>query len=129
MSNIEIIHMQDSKIELKIEGQVQAGFYYLGKDFIDLHLPHGNFRIALLSTQKRAHTQHHEGSLQAPMPGKIIKVFVQENQRVQKGEILLILEAMKMEHKVVANQEGQVKKVFYQEGERVSQGEDLVEIA
>jgi len=82
----------------------------------------------LSNGKKRSKTQAHEGGLEAPMPGKIVKVLVKEKQTVQKGEILLILEAMKMEHKIVAPHDGKIRKIFYQEGERVSQGEELVEI-
>jgi len=128
MSKIEIIQMKDSKIELRLDGDLVRGDYFLGRDFLDLHLPEGNFRIPLNGAKKRSKTQHHEGGLQAPMPGKIIKVLVQEKQSVKKGEILLILEAMKMEHKIMASQDGLVQRIFYKEGERVSQGEDLVEL-
>jgi biotin carboxyl carrier protein len=128
MSKIKIIQMKDGKIELQLDNALWKGQYYLGKDFIDLHLPGGNFRIPLSNGKKRSKTQAHEGGLEAPMPGKIVKVLVKEKQTVQKGEILLILEAMKMEHKIVAPHDGKIRKIFYQEGERVSQGEELVEI-
>ncbi len=126
MSKFEIIRMKDSKIEFKIDEENHVGSYFLGKDFIDLHYKEGNFRIPLASSKKRSKTQHHEGGLQAPMPGKIIKVLVQEKQPVKKGEVLLIMEAMKMEHKITAPKDGQLKKIFYKEGDRVSQGEDLI---
>lgn len=126
MSKFEIIRMKDSKIEFKIDEKNHVGSYFLGKDFIDLHFNEGNFRIPLTSGKKRSKTQHHEGGLQAPMPGKIIKVLAQEKQPVKKGDVLLIMEAMKMEHKIIAPKDGQLKKIFYQEGDRVSQGADLI---
>ena len=118
--------MKDSILRFKIEGQIQSALYYWEKDFLDVHSEQGNFRIPIANAKKRSKTQHQEGSLQAPMPGKIIKVLVQEKQSVKKGEVLLIMEAMKMEHKITAPKEGQLNKIFYKEGDRVSQGEDLI---
>ena len=69
-----------------------------------------------------------EGDPKAPMPGKIIKVLVKEGQDVEKDAPLVMLEAMKMEHKVVAPFSGRIKKVVHNEGDQVPLGEVLVEI-
>jgi len=63
------------------------------------------------------------------MPGKVLKVFVTPGHQVKKGDPLMILEAMKMEHQIKSPIDGEVKKILFKEGERVSQDEELVEIA
>jgi biotin carboxyl carrier protein len=60
------------------------------------------------------------------MPGKILAVRVEPGQAVQKGEALVILEAMKMEHEVVAPHDGVVREVRAQVGQQVDTGEVLV---
>ncbi len=70
-----------------------------------------------------------EGSLKAPMPGKVLQVLTKVGQRVREGQHLMTLEAMKMEHKVVAPKAGEITKVNYSEGERVDMGSALVEIS
>ena len=70
-----------------------------------------------------------EGSLKAPMPGTVLQVMAKVGQRVREGQHLMTLEAMKMEHKVVAPKAGEITKVNYSEGERVDMGSTLVEIA
>ena len=70
-----------------------------------------------------------EGSLKAPMPGTVLQVPAKVGQRVREGQHLMTLEAMKMEHKVVAPKAGEITKVNYSEGERVDMGSSLVEIA
>ena len=70
-----------------------------------------------------------EGSLKAPMPGTVLQVLAKVGQRVREGQHLMTLEAMKMEHKVVAPKAGDVTKVNYAEGERVDMGSTLVEIS
>ncbi len=69
-----------------------------------------------------------EGSLKAPMPGTVLQVLAKVGQRVREGQHLMTLEAMKMEHKVVAPKAGEITRVNYSEGERVDMGSALVEI-
>lgn len=69
-----------------------------------------------------------EGSLLSPMPGKIFKVLKSEGEDVTKGDTVLILEAMKMEHAIKATADGTVKKICFKEGELVTGGVQLVEI-
>ena len=69
-----------------------------------------------------------EGSVivAAPMPGKILGVKVDSGKAVKKGEVLLILEAMKMENEIVAPQDGTVASVNVQVGSQVEAGDTLV---
>ena len=66
------------------------------------------------------------GGLTAPMPGKIIAVHVTAGQAVKQGDALLVMEAMKMEHAVIAPVDGVVKEIFYGVGEQVSEGLALI---
>lgn len=61
----------------------------------------------------------------APMPGKILAVNVQEGQKVKKGEVLFILEAMKMENEIMAPEDGVVEKVVVSKGAQVASGDIL----
>lgn len=69
------------------------------------------------------------GSLRAPMPGKVIRVAVTEGQSVAAGDLLMILEAMKMEHRIEAPYAGVVSAIRYQQGETVNADEILLELA
>ena len=66
------------------------------------------------------------GTLAAPMPGKVIQVMTQAGAKVTKGQPLLILEAMKMEHTIAAPADGVVKEVHYGAGEQVLEGVELI---
>ncbi|MFQ5666534.1 MAG: biotin carboxylase N-terminal domain-containing protein [Candidatus Binatia bacterium] len=59
------------------------------------------------------------GGCRAPMPGKVLSVKVAQGQPVKKGDVLVILEAMKMEHEVVAPHDGVVREVQVETGEQV----------
>lgn len=67
-------------------------------------------------------------SVKAPMPGKVLKVMATPGQEVQKGDGLLILEAMKMENVLKATQAATVKQVMIQEGAAVEKGALLIEM-
>ncbi len=69
-----------------------------------------------------------EGSLKAPMPGKITKVLAPQGSLVEKGQPVLILEAMKMEHTIAATASGIVETIHYHEGTIVEADADLVTI-
>ena len=64
--------------------------------------------------------------LRAPMPGKVIAVNVTVGAQVKFGDALLVLEAMKMEHTIVAQKNGEVEEVFFAVGDLVDAGEELV---
>lgn len=66
------------------------------------------------------------GRLTAPMPGKIVAVLVENGQEVKKGEALLIMEAMKMEHTISAPHDGVVDEVLYAVGDQVTEGAPLL---
>ena len=64
----------------------------------------------------------------APMPGNILKVSVTEGQAVKEGDLLVILEAMKMENEIFAPCAGTVKQVLVQKGSTVDTGAAMVVI-
>lgn len=64
----------------------------------------------------------------APLPGTITSVAVKEGQKVKRGDVVVVMEAMKMANDIVANQDGVVTRVVAQPGQNVNQGDVLVEI-
>ncbi len=66
------------------------------------------------------------GRLTAPMPGKVVAVLVQAGQEVKKGEPLVIMEAMKMEHTIAAPHDGVVDEVLFAVGDQVTDGVALL---
>ncbi len=66
------------------------------------------------------------GSLHAPMPGRVIRLEVSEGDHVEEGQVLVVMEAMKMEHTLRAPHPGSVTRVLHAEGDQVEGGAILV---
>lgn len=77
---------------------------------------------------RRRRREEREGSHASMMPGTVVKVLVKEGDRVEKGEPLVIVEAMKMEIKLSAQVAGTVREVLAREGGACDAGETLVEL-
>ena len=71
---------------------------------------------------------NNNGSVTAPMPGTIIKIVKSEGDAVKSGEVVLILEAMKMENEILAPIDGNITKTYCTAGSTVASGEILFEI-
>jgi len=69
-----------------------------------------------------------ENAVKAPMPGTILKVNVQNGQAVKEGDVLVVLEAMKMENEILAPKAGTVTQVLVSKGSTVDTGAALVVI-
>jgi biotin carboxyl carrier protein len=68
------------------------------------------------------------GQIQSPINGKIIKVRVMEDASVKSGQDLILIEAMKMEHRIKTPVDGKVRKIHVKEGDQVELGTLLVEL-
>jgi 3-methylcrotonyl-CoA carboxylase alpha subunit len=70
----------------------------------------------------------HDGEIEAPMPGKVTAVEVKQGEKVAKGQRLLTLEAMKMEHALTAPFDGTVAELNAKAGAQVTEGQLLVKV-
>ncbi|CZQ98643.1 biotin/lipoyl attachment [Trichococcus flocculiformis] len=62
----------------------------------------------------------------APMAGTVLRILVKEGQRVKKGENLIVLEAMKMENEIVADEDGVVRRILVKENDSVESDQALL---
>jgi len=69
------------------------------------------------------------GGLTTPLPGVVAAVAVQEGQAVTAGEVLMVIEAMKMEHSITAPHDGEVRAIRFARGDRVPEGSELLSLS
>lgn len=95
-----------------------------GKLFV--HTPRGPVTLVEQPRFPVAQDEELRGGFMAPMPGKVVKVNVKDGDAVKAGQVLLVLEAMKMEQTTSCPVDGVVKKVMVREGDQVTAGQILV---
>ena len=115
-----------STIDLEIDGRrVKASVTALGNRWL-VHGPGGDVELEELSRFPSGERAEVAGGLVAPMPGNVTAIHVVEGDAVEDGQLLLILEAMKMEHRITAPMAGSVKQVLVDTGDQVDNGALLV---
>jgi 3-methylcrotonyl-CoA carboxylase alpha subunit len=87
------------------------------------------YRLSPARSRSAARGGEEAPSLEAPMPGRIAAVHVASGASVSKGDVLVVVEAMKMEHAVRAPKDGTVERLLVSEGQMVGLGDLLVEMA
>ena len=91
-----------------------------------LHGRSGDLQITELPRYPVSGTDELAGGLIAPMPGAVLTTEVNSGDKVSKGDLLLILEAMKMEHRITATMDGIISKLHVATGDQVENGQLLV---
>ena len=84
------------------------------------------YRLRRMSVARYSAQEETTGNLISPMPGTVIEVTASEGQQVRKGDTLLVLEAMKIEHTILAPHDGTVQSLHYQAGDMVEEGAELL---
>ena len=85
-------------------------------------MPWGDAVLEILPRFVMPGSEVQAGGLIAPMPGKVIDLKVKVGSKVKKGETLVILEAMKMEHQVKASEDGKVSKLLIRKDDQLENG-------
>lgn len=109
-------------------GRFRAAVGTQNRDGEAMIIANGKEAIGAVAGKKAKKSGSHRGGLTSPMPGKIFKVLKDIGATVKKGEPILILEAMKMEHSICSDKDGTVKKIHYKVGELVQGGVTLAEV-
>jgi 3-methylcrotonyl-CoA carboxylase alpha subunit len=124
---LALVSRQDGEYAIRLDGTALHGT--VRRDGEVLHVFTGGAHYTLHYADPMAHAGEHEaagGRLTAPMPGKVVAVIARDGQTVKKGEALVIMEAMKMEHTISAPSDGLVEEVLYQVGDQVADGAPLL---
>ena len=109
--------------------RLQARYF---RDGIRLHLWAGGAHYELTLDDPRLKefsASAAQGGLTTPLPGVVAAVAAKVGQTVRAGEVLMVIEAMKMEHSISAPYDGTVKAVHFARGDRVPEGSQLLELA
>ena len=126
---LQILERDARWVRVRIDGVVRRYAYRLDGDQLWLCTGPGSLHL-----RDRTHAPVQapgaigSGTLQAPMDGAIVQVLVSEGSPVSKGQLLLVLEAMKMEHPLKAGVDGVVRRVRVIQGDQVKNRQILLEV-
>ena len=127
MSDVEIIAIRGNDAEIRIGERVHIVPFIVQGSEVSFVFDGEIYTVeTAASSGARGRAKHRDHSLDAPMPGLVLKILVQPGSVVQKGAPLIILEAMKMEHTITAPRDGVIASVNCSDGEMVTPGVDLV---
>jgi 3-methylcrotonyl-CoA carboxylase alpha subunit len=124
---LELVRHEGAELSIRLGESSLHGSVRRDGDLF--HVFTGGRHFTLAYNDPMAHAGETEaagGRLTAPMPGKVVAVLASSGKEVKKGEPLVIMEAMKMEHTISAPGDGLVEEVLYQVGDQVADGAPLL---
>jgi len=126
---IDIADMDGGKADLTVNGRPQVLFFHHDDQTVFVSANGHDHRFDnVLSGSVRGEEADGGGRVTAPMHGKILEISVAPGDTVAKGDRLLVLEAMKMQHDITAGADGTVAEVLQEAGTQVAAGDHLVDI-
>jgi 3-methylcrotonyl-CoA carboxylase alpha subunit len=124
------VSLANGVIAACLEGMRPQARYFVDGSHIHLWSADEHFEFVLEDPRLlEFSTSAAQGGLTTPLPGVVATVGVEVGQAVQAGEVLMVIEAMKMEHVIAAPYAGTVKAIHFTRGDRVPQGSELLELA
>ena len=122
----EIYHCDIAGIDVEIDSHRFYAHVTEAGSEITINMPFGDVNASVLPRFIEPGNDVPEGSLIAPMPGKVIDVKVKKGSKVKAGDTLVIIEAMKMEHAIKATETGKIAKVMIKLNDQVDNGATLL---
>ncbi len=120
--------LQQERLQAVIDGVPLRCHLARHNDQLWLFYRGERFDVRLHNPDYEQQSTHDGGGLCAPMPGVISQIKVAVGDAVAAGQTLLILEAMKMEHPIIAPAAGRVAELYYREGSQVGEGAELLRL-
>jgi len=123
----EVIEARADRVVLEVD-QVRSTYQVTVGTAVDVDGPEGSFSFVPVPTFIDPSDAVAAGSLLAPMPASVTTVAVEAGQQVAKGDVILVLEAMKMQHTITAPSDGVVAELDVSVGQQVESGAVLAVI-
>jgi len=124
----KIIDWNKSGIDIEIENKRFFSKVTRKDEKLVVHGPWGDILFKIMPRFRSIGQEVKDGGLVAPMPGKVIDLKVKVGSKIKKGDTLVILEAMKMEHTIKAIEDGVVDELFISDSDQVENGALLMVI-
>ena len=133
--NAQTAQVNGNQLKLKINGRSETAYCSVNAENKTIVNLHGLNFICSRHDQLDETFDYSNGklyndqkALSSPMPGKVIKINVNEGDEVKKGSVMIVVEAMKMENNIVAAEDARVKRILVKQDEMVDNKMQLIEL-
>ncbi|MDH5354524.1 MAG: acetyl/propionyl/methylcrotonyl-CoA carboxylase subunit alpha [Gammaproteobacteria bacterium] len=121
--------LDETHLQIEINASLLTVPVQINKDIISIWHDNREWRFTRHNPMQALDNEAETGNqFVAPMPGAIISIPVSAGDTVEAGDVLLVMEAMKMEHSMVAPMKATVTDVFFAEGDQVEEGDKLISL-
>ena len=126
---VEAEEIKPGQLKIKIGNRIIKSMITEGDKekyvFVDGHV----FKVKPVElTGKKRTKKKEEGDLSSPISGKVIRVKIKKGDIVKKGDVLMVIEAMKMEYLIRSPFDGKISKVNFKENDQIEIGQNTVEV-
>ena len=127
---VTVMHARANEVTFAIDGMIHTAFIAQDGSTQYVAIDGAVFELKQPDLRRARRQRHHgEDNLTASMPGQVTKVLINEGDQVERGQPLIVLEAMKMEIKITAPHEGRIARVLVEPGQLVERDQSLVEMS
>jgi 3-methylcrotonyl-CoA carboxylase alpha subunit len=114
------------QLHAELDGHVLKATVTATASAVTVHFRHHSRTFALPAADRAAEQEETGGHLDAPINGTVVGVHCAAGQQVERGETLMVIEAMKMQYSICAPADGKVQEILYAVGDQVMEGQPLI---
>ncbi|MCD9200004.1 acetyl/propionyl/methylcrotonyl-CoA carboxylase subunit alpha [Aeromicrobium wangtongii] len=122
LDDVSVVSASPTQVVLDVGGVTETYCVAIGGGWVDVDGPHGSIDLVPVPDFVDPASAVVEGSLLAPMPASVVSVAVADGQQVAEGDVIVVLEAMKMQHTITATADGIVRELTVTAGSQVESG-------
>ena len=120
--------LKQGYLKINLGDRVIKGVISEGEDSKFVFIDGEVYKVNRIELTGRKKTEKKEGDLNSPISGTVVNVKAKEGSKVKKGDVIMVIEAMKMEYLIRAPYNGTIKKVNFKEKDQVEIGQITAEI-
>ena len=125
---VEVEETKPGQLKLKIGNKIIKSIITEGDKEKFVFVDGEVFKVKPVQLTGMKKEKSKEGNLNSPISGRVVSVKTKNGDSVKKGDILMVIEAMKMEYLIRAPYDGKIKKVFFKEKDLIEIGQQTIEL-
>ena len=125
---VNAIEVKPGQLSIQLGDRVIKSVISQGEDSKFVFIDGSIFKVKRIELTGRKKTEKKEGDLNSPISGTVVTIKVKQGNQVKKDDVILVIEAMKMEYLIRAPYNGKVKKIYFKEKDQIEIGQLSAEI-